>query len=94
MLFIFVTNTRTNAQGGFEPDIPVGTSWVGNRYTKNAGTVSKYVIKTDTDLTGEPGVFGPITQDQIQAYLDGEIDAVLHGWHADVFAGNTLGGEL
>jgi hypothetical protein len=88
---IFVTNV-VEVDGGFAPDLPAGTTWVGNRYSKNAGAVSKYVIKTNTDITGEPGVFGPITQDQIQAYLDGELDAVLHGWSVDAFQGNALDG--
>ena len=89
-LLIFVTNTRPGLRGGYEPDIPAGTPWVGNLYEKG-GNVRKYLLKTSVDLTGEPGVFGPITQEQIQAAIDAD-GGTTKGWTVDTVPRWALGG--
>ena len=109
---LWVTNTTTDPESGAitPASLPVGTSWVGNLYTKNNGAVQKYLIKTpwtmpawiDTgetdaegepifeltevdapgkvDLTGLPGVFGPIDPATIQAALDAD-GGTTKGWN-------------
>ena len=85
---LYVVNTRDNGRGGLEPNLPTGIAWVGDLYTKNAGVVSKYVLKSPHDIVGLPGVFGPITQEQIEAAIEAD-GGTLKGWkvpHLEVWA--------
>lgn len=96
MAVLWITNTATDAEGGTVPaSVPAGTLWVGNIYTKNAGAVRKYLIKTldSVDLSGLPGVVGPITPAELQAALsaDGGSPA---GWSvSEAQVAWALGGE-
>lgn len=80
-LYLFVVNTIT-VDGRRLPNIPAETQFVGHIYQKT-GNVYKYLIKTPSDLTGQPGVFGPLTQSQVQAALDADDAQNLHGFIVD-----------
>lgn len=77
----YVVNTATDERGRIVPDIPAGVSWVGNLYQKQ-GNVYKYLLKTPDDLTGLPGVFGPITQSQIADAIAAD-GGTTRGWVVD-----------
>lgn len=92
-VFLFITNTKTDEVGLLAPNIPAGTPFVGNLYEKQ-GNVSKYLIKTPVDLTGLPGVFGPIDRhDLIQAVLDFDNARTFRGWIVDDVPDWAIDGE-
>jgi hypothetical protein len=80
-LRIYVVNTEPGPNGGYQPAVPAGTPWTGNLYEKS-GNVRKYLLITSHSLDGLPGVFGPITYDQIQAAIDAD-GGTLKGWTVD-----------
>jgi hypothetical protein len=99
LLYMFVTNRTFDGQGRAVPNIPANTPYVGHIYTKT-GNVEKYLIKTPVDLTGQPGVFGPITRDQLQAALDADGIQDYRGFQVDevpewaLSGSGTLFGEM
>ena len=89
---IYVVNTQVDAEGRRVPvDLPAGTSWVGNLYSKNNGNVHKYVLITETDISGLPGVFGPIDFATLEAAIEADSGAVA-GWTVPDVARWSIGG--
>lgn len=80
---IWICNTETDPDtGAYRPaNLPAGTAWVGNLYEKQ-GNVRKFVIKTVADLTGVPGCFGPLAEEEVQAAVEAD-SGVLSGWTYD-----------
>lgn len=97
MAQIWITNSEPlpGHTDAFQPaNLPPGTDWIGNVYEKQ-GNVRKFLIKTfdSTDLTGTPGVVGPITQAQLQAGLDADNASNLRGFIVDDVPDWALEGE-
>lgn len=89
-MLIFIANVATDSLGDYTPDVPVGTEWVGNLYEKQ-GNVRKYLLKTPTDISGHPGVFGPIDPADVQAAITAD-GGTLRGWQVDEVPSWTVGG--
>jgi hypothetical protein len=86
------TDELGNTIVGYRPVVTGPTGCVGNLYEKT-GNVRKYVLKTNDDLTGLPGVFGPIGADQVQAALDGD-NIQGKSWDVGDVSGWSLEGEV
>ena len=74
---LYVVNSEVDADGARVPVVSP-PSWVGNLYQKG-GNVFKYLMLTPSDITGQPGVFGPITVEQVQAAIDAD-GGTIKGW--------------
>lgn len=81
---LWITNVEADPISGvWQPaNLPPDTPWCGNLYTKNNGNVRKYLLFTAVDISGQAGVFGPLTLEEVQAAIDAD-GGTLKGWTID-----------
>lgn len=91
MAAIYIVNTTTDERGRTVPNLPAGTSWVGNLYEKT-GNVRKYLLKTDAAIAGLPGVFGPVPPEDVAAAIDAD-GGTTRGWVVDDVPYWAIGGQ-
>lgn len=78
---LYIVNSTTDTDGKRIPVEPATGPWVGNIYQKT-GNVFKYLLLTPQDITGLPGVFGPVTQEQVADAIEAD-GGTLRGWNVD-----------
>lgn len=75
---LFVVNSELDARGRRVPVNQPGSGWVGNLYQKG-GNVFKYLMLTHEDISGQAGIVGPITPEQIQTAIGADGGTIM-GW--------------